>query len=89
MTNLQQLERIYKAVANNKRLYILTFIKKSHSATVSDISHAIKLKKQPTSRHLQILENAGFLVRRRRGVFVTYRLSTALNESQKKVISTL
>ena len=89
MKNVRQLERIYKAVANGKRLHILIFLKKKKCATVSDISHAIKLKKQPASKHLQILEISGFLVRRKRGLFVTYRLSTALKEPHKKVLTVL
>lgn len=89
MSTLQNLERIYKAAGNNKRLHILMFIKKNKTAMVGDISRTIDLKIQATSRHLQKLEYAGFLVRRKRGLFVTYRLSTALKEAHKKVISSL
>lgn len=89
MKNLTQLERTYKAAANRKRLHILVFLRKNKSATVNSIAKAIGLEKQSASKHLQILENAGFLSRRKRGLFVTYRLYTPLKEVQKKVLSSV
>jgi len=89
MKNLILLERIYKAVANRKRLHALVFLKKKQSATVNSIAKAIGLKHQATSKHLQLLYNAGFLTRRKRGLFVTYRIFTPLKADQKKIISSL
>ncbi|MDP7247235.1 MAG: metalloregulator ArsR/SmtB family transcription factor [Candidatus Peribacteraceae bacterium] len=89
MKKLNALERTYKAAANRKRLHILVFLKKKHSATVGTIAKTIGLKHQATSKHLQILESAGFLSRRKRGLFVAYRLYTPLKEVQRKVLSSI
>ncbi len=68
------LERRLKAVANRKRLLILRYLKRHHSAVVSDIAQGIDLSLKATSKHLQLLRAADIVTARKRGLFVAYRL---------------
>ncbi|MBU3968724.1 ArsR family transcriptional regulator [Patescibacteria group bacterium] len=57
----QDAEKMYKALANKRRLEILHYLSKETKANVIDISEKIKLSYRSTSKHLQILKNAGFI----------------------------
>ncbi|MEK7182206.1 MAG: metalloregulator ArsR/SmtB family transcription factor [Patescibacteria group bacterium] len=57
--NYQKAEKIYKALANRRRLAIIQCLSKEDKITVSDISEKIKLSLTSTSKHLQILKSAG------------------------------
>ncbi|MBU2213085.1 metalloregulator ArsR/SmtB family transcription factor [Patescibacteria group bacterium] len=76
MNHLRKLEIFNKSLANSKRLQILAFLKKKGSAVVSDIADGIHLKFKSTSKHLQILERAHIIERKKKGLFVYYSLST-------------
>ncbi|MFA5838601.1 MAG: helix-turn-helix transcriptional regulator [Candidatus Paceibacterota bacterium] len=57
----QEAEKMYKALANRRRLEILHYLSKETKANVTDISEKIKLSYRSTSKHLQVLKNAGFI----------------------------
>ncbi|MFH1670062.1 MAG: metalloregulator ArsR/SmtB family transcription factor [Patescibacteria group bacterium] len=61
------------SIANRNRLKILSFLK-TRTATVSDIAEAINLKIKSTSKHLKILEAAGVIERKKKGLFVRYAI---------------
>ena len=67
-------EKLFKAIANHRRVAILRYLK-SGSATVGEIAKAIKLSVKATSRHLQILSGAGYVVAEQRGLYVHYVLN--------------
>jgi DNA-binding transcriptional ArsR family regulator len=67
-------ERVYKAIANRKRIAIIRSLK-SGSATVGELAASIKLSIKATSRHMQILKTAGFIVSEQSGLYVHYELS--------------
>lgn len=50
-------ERIFKALANYRRLAILRFLNNTKKAKVGDIAREINLSFKATSKHLQILKN--------------------------------
>ena len=75
MTTDKELERIYKGIANRRRIAIIRILKAGR-ATVSDIAAAIKLSHKSTSRHLQVLSAAGFVSSEQTGLFVYYSLDT-------------
>ena len=85
MVGERELERIYKAVANRKRIAIIRFLKSQNGVTVGDIASAIKLSFKATSRHLQILSAAGFLISEREGINVRYTVQ-AQSEHVLRVI---
>ncbi len=87
--NIRKLEQCLKAVANARRLYILSYIKKQKSATVSDIAGAAKLRLQSASQHMRILKSAGIVEHKKRGQYVSYRLSLKQEEPIKKVLQML
>lgn len=59
--NFQKAEKIYKALANKRRLAIIQCLSKEEKITVGDISEKIKLSLTSTSKHLQILKNTGLV----------------------------
>ena len=69
----RELEKLFKALANRRRLAILRYLK-PESATVGEIAQAIKLSIKATSRHLQILSAAGYLTSEQQGLYVRYTL---------------
>mgnify|MGYP001266173754 CR=1 FL=1 len=83
----KELEKIFKALANRRRLTILSFIKKKKQANVGEISEAIKLSFKSTSRHLNILVSAGILDKEQNGLFSVHSFSTEQSEILKKILS--
>ena len=74
--NERELERQLKAVANRRRLAIINILRKRKEANVGDIAEAIKLSFTSTSKHLIMLERAGFVEKEQRSLNVYYRLAT-------------
>jgi len=75
MATIPSLELHLKALSSFRRLHILRLIKKNKSLTVSEIAELTGIKKFPASQHLRILKNTSILESRKRGRYVTYRLS--------------
>ncbi len=89
MVNVQILARKMKALSYSKRLEIVRFLKRNSTASVEEISDAINLKPQSTSKHLRILERDHIIVGKRRGMFVIYRLLLHQPKEIKSVIDLL
>ena len=68
-------EKIFKALANRRRLAILVNLKREREMTVGHIALRIKLSFTATSRHLVILERAGILEKEQRNKEVFYRIA--------------
>jgi DNA-binding transcriptional ArsR family regulator len=64
-------------------------LKKNQSATVSEIAKAVRLHITSASQHLRILKSVGIIEHKKRGLFVTYRLSLKQEEPVKKILSML
>lgn len=78
--NMKELERFFKALGNRRRLAILKYLKARNEATVADISVAIKISFQATSKHLGILAAADLVDKDQRSLFMFYRLSGESNK---------
>jgi len=89
MSNFIKLEKQLKAVGNQRRLRILSFLKRNRSATVEEICKTVGIKSQSASQHLRILRNADIVTYSKRGLFVTYRLYLPQKQPIKQVISLL
>ncbi len=74
----KELERILKALANRRRLAIISFLKKNKESNVGDIAEAIHLSIKSTSRHLSVLSGAYILEREQRSSEVFYSLSNLI-----------
>ncbi len=72
-----QFARVGKALANGSRLEILEFLAQG-TYTVEALAEVARLSVANTSRHLQILRQAGLVEGERSGQHVIYRLSDPL-----------
>ena len=85
----KELERIFKALANKRRLAIVSFIKKKKRANVGEIAEGIKLSFRSTSRHLNLLASSRILEKEQNNLYVVYYFSGEQDEILKKVLATL
>ena len=69
---MKQVEKILKALANQRRLEIVRLLKKRTRATVGEISKAIDLSFRATSRHLGVLHSAEILDKKQQSLQVWY-----------------
>ena len=73
--NEVELERGLKVLANRRRLAILNLLRKKKNITVGAIAGSMRLSLTATSRHLNMLERAGFLEKEQRSLEVYYRIA--------------
>ena len=85
----KDLERLFKAVANKRRIAVLVFLKKRKTARVGEIADQIKLSLKATSKHLGVLHAAGFVDREQKSMEMHYRLSDDVSQSSKTVLTIL
>lgn len=83
---MKELERIYKAFANRRRLAILKLLSQRRELTVGTIAKAIKLSFKATSKHLNILASADILEKEQRSLDVYYSLNPAASETIKTIL---
>ncbi len=83
---MKEKEKIFKALANQRRLQILLFLNKRNSAVVDDIARHLRLSIKSTSKHLKVLTNADFLDWEARGPNHLYFLSEKQQEYIKLVL---
>ena len=84
---MKELEKTLKALANRRRLAILTHLKGRKEATVGDIAAAIKLSFRATSKHLGILAAAEIVEREQRSLNVYYRLAAPQKPLVRSVLN--
>lgn len=84
--DLHTLEQQLDALASERRLFILRYLKKNRTATVGKLAKALGISLQSTSQHLALLHAAGILERMKRGRFVSYRISFKQNDVVKGVV---
>ena len=70
-----ELERLLKVLANRRRLAILNLLRRKKEASVGDVAEAIHLSFTSTSKHLTMLERAGFVEKEQRSLNVYYRIA--------------
>jgi DNA-binding transcriptional ArsR family regulator len=85
----KELEKIFKALANRRRLAILTFLKKKKQANVGEIAEEIKLSFKSTSRHLNVLASSGILDKEQSSLYSVYSFSTEQNETLRKILNVI
>ena len=85
----KELERILKALANKRRLAILSYLKKVSEASVSEIAGEINLSLKATSKHLKIMDTVDIIEKEQRGLQMYYRLSKEQMSATKSILSLL
>jgi ArsR family transcriptional regulator, arsenate/arsenite/antimonite-responsive transcriptional repressor len=73
--NDRELEKIFKALANRRRLAILKHLKRHGASSVGDVADAIHLSLTATSKHLIILANVNLLEKEQESVVVYYHIA--------------
>ncbi len=87
MTKTKEIARILKALANHRRLEILSVLKKKKDITVGEIAQDIHLSFKSTSRHLAVLATAGIVDKEQIGLEVYYEISPEAPLSARQTIS--
>ncbi|MBU4331592.1 metalloregulator ArsR/SmtB family transcription factor [Patescibacteria group bacterium] len=69
---MRQLSKKFKALGNEKRLSIMKMMLNNEKLTVGDTASKFRISIKGTSKHLLVLESAGFIKRIKDGMFVYY-----------------
>ena len=72
---MKQLEKVFKGLANRRRLAIIKLLHKEKELPVAEIARRIKLSFTSTSKHLGFLRQLDILDRRQESLTVFYRLA--------------
>ena len=84
MTN--ESERRLKALADQGRLSVLAMVHQAGEICVCKIEQALKLPQPTVSRHLQKLKEAGWVLDRRQGKWMHYRLADGQDSAWRRVL---
>jgi DNA-binding transcriptional ArsR family regulator len=79
-------ERRLKALADAGRLNVLALVCQSGEICVCHIEQTLKLPQPTVSRHLQKLKEAGWVLDRRQGKWMHYRLADDKNSDWRRVL---
>ena len=82
---IDQLEVVFKALADKTRLRILALLGKNE-VCVCHIHDSLALPQPTVSRHLAYLRKSGLFDVRRDGVWMHYRVSSSLDPLAQKVV---
>ena len=80
---MKKLEKIFKALANKRRLEILFFLNKAKRASVGEIAEEILTSVKSASKHLLVLYHAEFLEKERVRGLTYYELGSKLGNIEK------
>lgn len=84
---MKDLEKIYKALANRRRLEIIKLLKQKQEASVGEIADHLRLSFRSTSRHLAILRSSDIIDKDQRGTLVFYSMSNEYHSSVKHLLT--
>jgi DNA-binding transcriptional ArsR family regulator len=84
---MKQLEKVFKGLANRRRLAIIRLLSREKELPVAEISRRIGLSFTSTSKHLGILRQLDIVDRRQESLTVYYRLARALPAPVERVVS--
>ena len=87
--DVQDYEKIFKALANRRRLEILLILREKKKVSVGVLATKIKLSFKSTSKHLSVLFGAGIVEREQIVLTVNYSLSSRMSSFLKSIISRL
>lgn len=84
---MKELEKIYKALGNRRRLMIIKFLRDKKEAAVVDIAGYLHLSFRSTSRHLAVLRGVDIVDREQKGQLAYYSLNSRLHPAVKQLLS--
>jgi len=88
MATEQNLETLFKALADRTRLRILGLLL-GGEVCVCDIHESLKIPQPKASRHLAYLRRAGLVEGRKKGLWVHYRLAPAADAVRGAVVGAI
>src|SRR6476646_11360158 len=83
---IDQLEAVFKALADKTRLRILALLGKNEGC-VCHLHDSLGLPQPTVSRHLAYLRRTGLVASRRDGVWMHYRVPSALDPVVQRVVN--
>jgi len=83
----KELEKIFKGLANKRRLTILSLLKNEKELSVGVIAEKIKLSFKSTSKHLNILSSLDIIEKEQKSSMVFYRISSVMDGTTQKILS--
>lgn len=86
---MKEHERILKALANQRRLKIVAWLKKKPEATVGEIAEYLNLSFKSTSKHLGVLAKSDVMDKRQQGLEVFYFLNPKPAKLAASIVSHL
>lgn len=86
---MKQLERVFKGLANRRRLAIIKLLHREKELPVAEIARRIKLSFTATSKHLGLLQRLDILDRRQQSLSVFYSLSSEPPLAFKQILLTI
>lgn len=87
---MREVERVFKALANERRLKIISLLLKEGEMHVSQIAQRINLSFKSASKHLQKLENAELISRKQKSIWGYYNIIYSKeNNLKSKLLSIL
>jgi len=84
---INQAEKILKALANRRRLKIVKYLDTNRKASVTELSGYLKLSFKSTSKHMAVLKNADIVESEQVSLACFYGLSYPLNTLVKQLLS--
>ena len=88
-TRVKEAERILKALANKRRLAIVSYLRKKPRSIVGDIAEDIQLSFKATSKHLTILLAAEIVEREQESLNMYYHLVEPMRPITKVTLANL
>src|SRR6187399_3767124 len=83
---IDQLEDVFKALADKTRLRILALLG-NNEVCVCHLHDSLGLPQPTVSRHLAYLRKSGLVAARRDGVWMHYQVSSSLDPGVQKVVA--
>ena len=84
---MKHLERIFRGLANRRRLAIIRLLAQNKELPVAEIARRINLSFTSTSKHLLTLYHLDIVEKRQESLNVYYRLANPLPHAVKPVVS--
>jgi len=84
---MKELARILKALASERRLIIVRYLKTHQEAPVGELADNIHLSFRSTSKHLGVLASADLVEREQRSKQVYYRLAQDAKRLARTIIN--
>lgn len=85
----KEFERVLKALANRRRLAIVSYLKNKKEASVGEIAERLRLSIKATSKHVALLAAAGVLEKEQYSRFMIVCLADPMPDIARHIVKML